>query len=107
MQQWSQKLRNVIPEAETIGVLRDRPGYLVRIRHDQIDAQYLDQIAKNLRQIGASGWAWEVSEFDTLKIRVYTRSSRLWYWLALLCVLGGIYYDVHRITEAIRSWAGT
>jgi hypothetical protein len=108
MQQWSGKLRNVIPEAEVIGALREEPGFLVRIRRDRaIDAMYLESIAQRLRQIGATGWSWEVCDADVIKIRVYTRShERLLCKLALLSIVLAIYYDIHGITEAIGSWRG-
>ncbi len=108
MQEWSAKLRNVIPEADVIGILRDKPGYLVRVHSDQpIDAHYLDIIGKRLQKMGAAGWSWEVCEVDVVKIRVYTQSSaRPLYGIALLSVLLAIYYDVHGIAEAIGCWTG-
>ena len=105
MHAWSTRLRTKLPQADTVAVLADQPGYLVVIERTP-DADFMNTVEDALKQLGASGWNWTV-EGKTVKIRVYIAAERTWHKIAIVALTLAalaVHYDILSFATTARCW---
>ena len=105
MQSMSHKIRKQLPNCDVLGQLRDKPGVLLRVPVNMLDADDVQHIEQALLRAGATGWHWAHEEHGkTVKIRVYfERRWSIVACLAIVVVLALIQYDIHKyLAETIR-----
>ena len=109
MSAFSNKLAQMIPEANVVGKLADQPGYLIQLPSHFADTNHMITVQESLLTLGIQGWNWRITR-DHVKVRAYTakqRKSGAMLVLAALAVLAALLYcgaipinDVHGIAKA-------
>ena len=99
-----QRVRQHLPDAEVLGVLRDGKGLLIEL--DAGSAAQLARCEDRLLRAGATEWSWTLEPSGT-RVRAYWTPRPRWPFAlaaAVLATTAYLCYDVHA-AQNVAGWA--
>lgn len=98
IQEWTEAIGRLVPEAKVVGVIREGKGLLLHVERGEINADDMRNMERALLRAGADGWTWHIGPAGA-RIRVHMAGKRAWTWpvlgLLLLASIAIYFYDIH------------